>query len=173
MKAITICQPYAHLIAIGQKFVENRSWPTKYRGPLLIHAGKSLRWTGGHSRKQLGAIYGEPLDFGAIVATATLYACLRVEDVQGGDLDGDPYPFLSTHSHVSGPWCWVLTDVERIEPVAMQGHQGLFNVAWPPPQACRICGCTETQACPGGCWWVEPDLCSACAEAEMPFDHPK
>lgn len=39
--------------------------------------------------------------------------------------------------------------------------------------ACRICGCTETQACPGGCYWVEPDLCSACAEAPLPFDHPK
>ncbi|MFA7331074.1 MAG: hypothetical protein WC326_08380 [Candidatus Delongbacteria bacterium] len=30
--------------------------------------------------------------------------------------------------------------------------------------ACRVCGCTEDRACPGGCWWVEPDLCSACAE---------
>lgn len=34
---------------------------------------------------------------------------------------------------------------------------------------CRICGCTDMQACPGGCWWVEPDLCSACAEASLPF----
>ena len=29
-------------------------------------------------------------------------------------------------------------------------------------QRCRVCGCTETCACEGGCWWVEPDLCSAC-----------
>ncbi len=28
---------------------------------------------------------------------------------------------------------------------------------------CRKCGCTDNRACPGGCWWVEPDLCSACA----------
>jgi len=35
-------------------------------------------------------------------------------------------------------------------------------VALPEP-TCRKCGCTETRACPGGCWWVEPDLCSACA----------
>lgn len=28
---------------------------------------------------------------------------------------------------------------------------------------CRKCGCTELHACPGGCWWVGPDLCSACA----------
>lgn len=27
---------------------------------------------------------------------------------------------------------------------------------------CRHCGCTDLQACPGGCWWVGPDECSAC-----------
>lgn len=30
-------------------------------------------------------------------------------------------------------------------------------------QICRVCGCTENNACEGGCSWVEPDLCSACA----------
>lgn len=30
---------------------------------------------------------------------------------------------------------------------------------------CRVCGCTQDNACPGGCYWVAPDLCSACAEA--------
>ncbi len=29
---------------------------------------------------------------------------------------------------------------------------------------CRVCGCTQQHACPGGCSWVEIDLCSACAE---------
>lgn len=31
---------------------------------------------------------------------------------------------------------------------------------------CRECGCTEAQACPGGCYWVEEDLCSQCAGVE-------
>lgn len=30
-------------------------------------------------------------------------------------------------------------------------------------QKCRVCGCDDDHACPGGCFWVEPDLCSACA----------
>ncbi len=30
---------------------------------------------------------------------------------------------------------------------------------------CRVCGCTEDNACQGGCYWVEPELCSACAQA--------
>lgn len=32
--------------------------------------------------------------------------------------------------------------------------------AW--PSRCRVCGCTDDRACPGGCWWVADDLCSAC-----------
>jgi hypothetical protein len=30
-------------------------------------------------------------------------------------------------------------------------------------KSCRQCGCTELHACPGGCGWAEPDLCTACA----------
>lgn len=28
--------------------------------------------------------------------------------------------------------------------------------------SCRVCGCTDDKACPGGCVWAEPDLCSRC-----------
>jgi len=33
-------------------------------------------------------------------------------------------------------------------------------------QKCRVCGCTWEKACPGGCYWVEYDLCSKCVEME-------
>ena len=39
MKAITIKQPWASLIIEGIKDIENRTWPTKFRGRVLIHAG--------------------------------------------------------------------------------------------------------------------------------------
>ncbi|KQO04623.1 hypothetical protein ASF12_13925 [Paenibacillus sp. Leaf72] len=39
MKAITIIQPWATLIAIGAKQYETRGWSTKHRGALAIHAG--------------------------------------------------------------------------------------------------------------------------------------
>lgn len=38
MKAITIWQPWAEFIAAGVKHNETRSWATKYRGPIAIHA---------------------------------------------------------------------------------------------------------------------------------------
>lgn len=31
----------------------------------------------------------------------------------------------------------------------------------PGERTCRECGCTDSLACVGGCWWVQPDLCSA------------
>lgn len=38
MKAITLHQPWASLVALGQKSIETRSWATKHRGPIAIHA---------------------------------------------------------------------------------------------------------------------------------------
>ena len=29
-------------------------------------------------------------------------------------------------------------------------------------EVCRGCGCTDTDACEGGCWWVARGLCSSC-----------
>lgn len=42
MKALTIRQPWAWLIANGFKDIENRSWRTNYRGKFYIHAAKTM-----------------------------------------------------------------------------------------------------------------------------------
>jgi hypothetical protein len=41
MKTLSVKQPYASLIAHGIKNIENRTWPTKFRGTIYIHASKS------------------------------------------------------------------------------------------------------------------------------------
>ncbi len=41
MKALTIRQPWATLIILGHKNVENRTWQTAIRGQIAIHAGQS------------------------------------------------------------------------------------------------------------------------------------
>lgn len=43
MKALSIRQPWAWLIVNGYKDIENRSWDTKYRGMVLIHASKGMK----------------------------------------------------------------------------------------------------------------------------------
>src|ERR1700694_3122793 len=40
MKALSLWQPWASLIAMGLKEFETRHWATSYRGPLVIHAAK-------------------------------------------------------------------------------------------------------------------------------------
>lgn len=40
MKALTLWQPWASLVAVGEKRIETRSWNTNYRGPLAIHAAR-------------------------------------------------------------------------------------------------------------------------------------
>jgi len=34
---------------------------------------------------------------------------------------------------------------------------------------CRVCGCDDLHACKGGCFWIEPDLCSQCYEKMNSF----
>jgi len=38
MKAITLWQPWASMLACGAKQFETRSWATNYQGPIAIHA---------------------------------------------------------------------------------------------------------------------------------------
>lgn len=42
MKALTLTQPWASLVAIGAKRIETRSWSTSYRGPIAIHAARGF-----------------------------------------------------------------------------------------------------------------------------------
>lgn len=70
----------------------------------------------------------ETMVFGAVIGIAKLADCLRIEDIQAGAYDAK-YPWLKTHRHASGPYCWVLADVCQIAPPQpWKGKQGLFNI---------------------------------------------
>lgn len=129
MKALSICQPFAHLIAKAdgdpaRKRVENRTWPTDYRGPLAIHAGKSRDWIQLNDSGMADEQYGIPLAdmaFGAIVATCHLVACIQFEVIQSGTVlttfyNGSVFDlyWLRDHEHTEGPWCWVLGGMQKL-----------------------------------------------------------
>lgn len=42
MKCLSLKQPYADLLAFGEKTIELRKWNTKFRGEFLIHASKNI-----------------------------------------------------------------------------------------------------------------------------------
>ena len=80
MKAISLWQPWATLIAVGAKRLETRSWESRYQGELAIHAAK--RWTAdAHDLIQESpfreALQGHRMPRGVIVAVVRLTGCLR------------------------------------------------------------------------------------------------
>lgn len=62
MKALSLWQPWASLVAIGEKRYETRGWTTNYRGPLAIHATAKLPplWLG--ASRHLFAFHTEVAD---------------------------------------------------------------------------------------------------------------
>lgn len=136
MKAITICQPYPYLICLPEtdprhKRVENRTWETKYRGPLAIHAGKGRDWLQLDEDPAIDAFYKIPVAemvFGAAVAICNLVDCLNIATIRAGYHE-TKYPWLGSHIHASGTWCLILQDVRPLpKPVPWKGALGLFEI---------------------------------------------
>lgn len=127
MKALTICQPYAELIARGEKRVENREWPTHYRGLLYIHAGKSRDWMNDDGVTEFEYdIPVKEMAFGAIVAVAELTGCVPYDAAIDGVYTAQ-WPWLRKHEHTNGPWCWILENVRRVKPIPWRGALGLWD----------------------------------------------
>jgi len=133
MRALTILQPWADLIMSGEKRVENRTWPTKYRGRLYIHAGKSrealvTKDVDGQAVCIRTGKRVEDLRFGFVVGVAVLLDCIPIEELRGNSTPAK-YPELQSHPYAEGPWCWVLAERPTpIGPWPYKGAQGLFDI---------------------------------------------
>ena len=132
MKCLSVRQPWAWLIIHGGKDVENRTWRTRYTGPLLIHAAATRpsleeyqeacelqSAATGWMATPCGAepLPGVPaideLVYGAIIGRVCMAGCA-----------------VTTYSPwgILGCWNWLLADPEPLGPIPYQGRQGLFNV---------------------------------------------
>lgn len=144
MKALTLHEPYASLIAHGWKEVETRDWYTSYRGPLAIHAAlrkpdptelSHVTFGLGHHGFEVPA-----LTFGAVVCVCHLVACVptALADIACKKLKPDFCPRrgwqFERHfgNYDSGRWAWILRDVQRLDrPLAVRGLRKLWN--WQSP----------------------------------------
>ncbi len=121
MKALSLRQPWAWLVFHG-KDIENRNWPTNYRGPLLIHASlryadeNDVRWV----RKNFPKIkIPDDLPGGAIIGEVELVDCVSSS--------GSKWFF--------GPYGFVLKNpVEFKRPIPSKGKLHFFEV---PEKALR------------------------------------
>lgn len=127
MKALTLTQPWASLVALGLKRVETRSWSTWYTGPLAIHAAKGFPAAARRFAEEECALGCVParLPFSAIVATCRLVGCWLTEEVAPivGVLErrlGDYTP---------GRWAFELEGIRPLrKPVYCRGMLGLWRL---------------------------------------------
>jgi len=127
MKALTLWQPWAHIVAVGIKKVENRRWrpPRHAIGQrLAIHAGKVYDKEGADTIFRLSG-FDIPEDScakGAIIGTAKLVAhldsTLGLDSIVG---EGQEKWFF-------GPIGWCLDDIKRCRPIPCAGALGLWRV---------------------------------------------
>lgn len=153
MKALTLWQPWASLVAIGAKRIETRSWATKYRGPLAIHAAKAFPKS---ARELCGknpfseALFGPngytsnfDLPLGAVIATCRLADCLKILEIKDGTVYLEKrHIFLAKENeyvfgdYTPGRYAWILENVRRLpEPIPAKGFQRLWN--WEVPESVK------------------------------------
>jgi len=167
LKALTLHQPYASLMALGIKTIETRSWKTNYRGPIAIHSSRrivnyidsSLK---NYLENKLGPL--ENLPKSGILAICNLYDCIEMT------YDNCPTDFMECKCGLfyPGRFMWKTELIKTFKkPIPARGKQGLWTIDDELLRVCRVCGCSEFNACvgeDGPCHWVEKDLCSACKE---------
>jgi hypothetical protein len=100
VKILSIRQPWANYIVWHDKDVENRTWATNYRGPVLIHASKRLAMNSGTTYPR-----------GGIVGIAEIVDCVSAH----------PSKWFE------GPFAFVLERRQALPFVPWVGQQGLFT----------------------------------------------
>jgi len=129
MKVITIKQPFASLIAEGFKEYEFRTWKTKYRGNILIHAGKGIDKKAMEKFKHLNLDYPS----GCIVAKATITDCIYIDDSVRKILkEKNPLVYSSIIKHTEWEgYGFKLENIEKIESIPVSGKLSLWDYDYP------------------------------------------
>lgn len=120
--ALSIRQPWAWLIVNGHKDIENRDWPTNFRGELLVHAGQTM------ARRYYDATCEELLHAGLLPANMPAYEALERGGFVGWTrvidcCEAHPSPWKQDHSHG-----FVLRDRRTMTFLPWKGQLGFFNV---------------------------------------------
>lgn len=127
MKVLTIKEPFATLIANKVKRIETRSWKTKYRGEIYIHAGVAKIDKKVSERPGLKELY-ENLDlkYGYIIGKARLVDCVYMDEKFMEEIKQNKTEYICGHYEI-GRYAWILDDVEIIEPIKAKGQLGIWN----------------------------------------------
>lgn len=125
MKVITIKQPWATLIAKGYKEYEFRTWKTKYRGDILIHAGKGIDKKAMPRFKHLNLEY----PVGQIIAKANIKDCIYVDNEFAQKMfekNSIVYRGLINKGGLNY-YGFKLENIEEINPIEINGKLSLWD----------------------------------------------
>lgn len=134
MKAITIWQPYASLIAKDLKGYETRGFRTHYRGPLLIHSGqRPMRWILKHSNENALNVAIEhfgidqlmQLPVGRAICVVDLVDCIEMTPEF---ITAQSQTELAVGDWKPGRYAWKIENPRSVEQVELIGKLGLWNV---------------------------------------------
>lgn len=124
MKVITIKQPWATLIAEGYKKYEFRTWRTKFRGDILIHAGKGVDKNVLPRFEHLNLEYPS----GCIIAKVKITDCVEVDEELREKLKcEDELVYRGIQDRNWNGYGFKIEDVEMIEPIYVNGKLGLWD----------------------------------------------
>lgn len=124
MKVLTIKQPWATLIMQGDKRFEFRSWQTKYRGDLLIHAGKGIDK---EAMKRLAKYLPDEIPLGKILGKVILVDCVKMCP-EFKDMLLKENPDIYTKSSFQENYGWQVENVKVFdEPIDVKGHLSLWE----------------------------------------------
>lgn len=137
MKALTLTQPWASLMALQAKTIETRSWYTPYRGELIIHAAKGFpKWAREACEETefaeaLGGVKAEQLPLSVGLCVVNLVGCIRTEDMHKAELALGCKPSvkeISFGDYADGRYAWLtkyVRPLQQTQPV--RGALGIWE----------------------------------------------
>lgn len=124
MKAISIRQPWAWLIVNGHKDIENRSWRTKYRGQVLVHASQGVKRSDYDAAYSLACRLGIKLPYRSEFETSGIVGVTTITDCV--EQSESPWFF--------GEKGFVLADSRPLPFVQMKGRLSFFETGIEPEE---------------------------------------
>jgi hypothetical protein len=128
IKALSLKQPFAWLIANGHLLVDDRSWGTQYRGPVLIHASKGLyeeyyQYIKRHT--DIPIPDKDKLDYGGVVGIARLVLCSKPGELPAGISREQRAHFGGVHQEYYG---FLFAQATPLPLMPCAGKLGIFEI---------------------------------------------
>ena len=129
MKVISLLEPWASLIKEKVKYIETRSWATKYRGELYIHASKRKLTKNNliEYNKQLSLLKDTDFNYGYIIAKCELIDCKYMNEKLINEVKKNTKEYICGEYSI-GRYAWMLKDIDVLEkPILAKGRLGIWE----------------------------------------------